>query len=87
VHSTLRGSERRARGRGDSTHQAELKPELTMTQLEASVVSRASCWREPARAAGGLARGRATRWTVARVTYNTRLQQTLPRLRAAAAEP
>jgi hypothetical protein len=34
----LRGSERRARGRGNSTHQTQLKPELTMMQLEASVV-------------------------------------------------
>jgi hypothetical protein len=38
VHSTLRGPERRARGRGDCTHQAELKPEVTVMRLEGSVI-------------------------------------------------
>jgi hypothetical protein len=65
----------------------ELKPEVTVMQLAGPITLGQAAGVRAERAAGGLARGRATRSTEARVAYNTRLQQTLPRLRAAAAEP
>jgi hypothetical protein len=87
VPSTLQGAERRARGRGECIRRggAEARGDRDATGRADRAEQAAGVRAE--RAVGGLARGRATRSTEARVAYNTRLQQTLPRLRAAAAEP
>jgi len=82
-----RGDQNLARGRGEWTRHAKLETEAAVMQLEASGFLAQAAGVSEERAAEELARGRAMPGTVGRVAHNTRLQQTLPRLRAAAAEP